>query len=135
MAIDPATIVWDDEPQVQPRAQPQAIDPSSIIWDDTPIVDLPTVQAERPDFRPEMAGEAVGCIHLGGNRCDAVGGEGPHRVAQHVDVVAKTEIEGRDLVGDHGSEPSDCSSRRSVPRITLPVAVSGKASAKRTSRG
>lgn len=50
MAIDPATIVWDDEPQVQPRAQPQAIDPSTIIWDDTPIVDLPAVQAERPDF-------------------------------------------------------------------------------------
>lgn len=52
MAIDPATIVWDDEPQVppQPAPQPQAIDLSTVVWDETPITDLPTVQAERPDF-------------------------------------------------------------------------------------
>ena len=34
MAIDPATIVWDDEPQTQPPKQAQAIDPSTIVWDD-----------------------------------------------------------------------------------------------------
>lgn len=34
MAIDPATIVWDDEPQAQQRQQVQAIDPSTIVWDD-----------------------------------------------------------------------------------------------------
>lgn len=36
MAIDPATIVWDDEPQQAPMQQPQAdsIDPSTIVWDD-----------------------------------------------------------------------------------------------------
>lgn len=38
MAIDPATIVWDDEPQQAPMQQPQAgsIDPSTIVWDDEP---------------------------------------------------------------------------------------------------
>jgi len=53
MEIDPATIVWDDEPQVQPpqpAPQPQSIDLSTVVWDETPITDLPTVQAERPDF-------------------------------------------------------------------------------------
>ncbi|HED4877394.1 TPA: hypothetical protein R4K21_003213 [Stenotrophomonas maltophilia] len=54
MAIDPATIIWDDAPQQpsRPMPQPQAggIDPSTIVWDDTPITDLPAVQAERPDF-------------------------------------------------------------------------------------
>jgi hypothetical protein len=47
MAIDPATIVWDDEPPVQPQ-RAQAIDPSTVVWDDTPITDFPTVNAERP---------------------------------------------------------------------------------------
>lgn len=54
MAIDPATIIWDDAPQPTSRSMPQpqagGIDPSTIVWDDTPITDLPTVQAERPDF-------------------------------------------------------------------------------------
>lgn len=38
MEIDPATIVWDDEPQQAPMQQPQAsaIDPSTIVWDDEP---------------------------------------------------------------------------------------------------
>lgn len=47
MAIDPATIVWDDEPQAQPK-HAQAVDLSTVVWDDTPITDLPAVQAERP---------------------------------------------------------------------------------------
>ena len=47
MAIDPATIVWDDEPQAQPK-RAQAVDLSTVVWDDTPITDLPAVQAERP---------------------------------------------------------------------------------------
>lgn len=36
MAIDPSTIVWDDEPQQAPmqQAQAPAIDPSTIVWDD-----------------------------------------------------------------------------------------------------
>lgn len=54
MAIDPSTIVWDDTPQQpgvsMPQPQAGAIDPSTILWDDAPITDLPTVQAERPDF-------------------------------------------------------------------------------------
>lgn len=49
MAIDPATIVWDDEPQVQPQ-RAQAIDPATVIWDEMPITDLPMVNAEPPDF-------------------------------------------------------------------------------------
>jgi hypothetical protein len=38
MAIDPATIVWDDEPQQAPMQQPQAaaIDPGTVVWDDEP---------------------------------------------------------------------------------------------------
>lgn len=49
MAIDPATIVWDDEPQAKPQ-RAQAIDPATVIWDDTPITDLPTVNAAPPDL-------------------------------------------------------------------------------------
>ncbi len=49
MAIDPATIVWDDEPQAQPP-RAQAVDLSTVVWDDTPITDLPAVNAEPPDF-------------------------------------------------------------------------------------
>jgi hypothetical protein len=54
MAIDPATIVWDDAPQQRdiPSAQTQSggIDPSTVIWDDAPITDLPQVNALPPDF-------------------------------------------------------------------------------------
>lgn len=54
MAIDPATILWDDAPQQPGRSMPPpqagSIDPSTVVWDDTPITDLPAVQAERPDF-------------------------------------------------------------------------------------
>lgn len=53
MAIDPATIVWDDEPQAQSRqaAGPaQAVDLSTVVWDDAPITDLPQVNALPPDF-------------------------------------------------------------------------------------
>ncbi len=49
MAIDPATIVWDDEPQDQPP-RAQGIDLSTVVWDDAPITDLPTVNAAPPDF-------------------------------------------------------------------------------------
>lgn len=49
MAIDPATIVWDDEPQARPQ-RAQAIDPATVIWDEMPITDLPMVNAEPPDF-------------------------------------------------------------------------------------
>jgi len=51
MAIDPSTIVWDDELPSQPMPRlGQAPDPASIVWDDMPITDLPTVQAAPPDF-------------------------------------------------------------------------------------
>lgn len=46
MAIDPNTIVWDEE-IATPKGQ---IDASTVVWDDTPITDLPAVQAQRPDF-------------------------------------------------------------------------------------
>ncbi len=49
MAIDPATIVWDDEPQAPPQ-RAQAVDLSTVVWDDTPITELPTVNAAPPDF-------------------------------------------------------------------------------------
>lgn len=55
MAIDPATIVWDDEPQAQPQ-RAQAIDPATVIWDDTPITDLPGVNAAPPDFSDVTSG-------------------------------------------------------------------------------
>jgi len=51
MAIDPSTIVWDDELPSQPSARLAVRpDPKTIVWDDVPITDLPTVQAAPPDF-------------------------------------------------------------------------------------
>lgn len=52
MAIDPATIIWDDAPKQggMPTTQAAGIDPSTVIWDDAPITDLPQVNALPPDF-------------------------------------------------------------------------------------
>ncbi len=50
MAIDPSTIVWDDEPQSQHGTPLPKIDPASVIWDDSPITDMPSVNALPPDF-------------------------------------------------------------------------------------
>lgn len=61
MAIDPATIVWDDAPQpaaaMPSMAQPpEQIDPATIQWDDTPVTDLPQVNALPPDPTEGMSG-------------------------------------------------------------------------------
>lgn len=54
MAIDPATIIWDDTPKQSgmpmPQGRPGRIDPATVVWDDTPITDLPQVSALPPDF-------------------------------------------------------------------------------------
>lgn len=60
MAIDPSTIVWDDEPQREAMPMPQApagrIDPATVVWDDAPITDLPQVNALPPDPTDDMSG-------------------------------------------------------------------------------
>lgn len=48
MAIDPASVVWDEEASSPPPSAPGGIDPSTIVWDETPITDMPEVRAELP---------------------------------------------------------------------------------------
>lgn len=45
MAIDPNSIVWEEETVQSPK-----IDASSVVWDSGPITDLPQVNALPPDF-------------------------------------------------------------------------------------
>ena len=67
------------------------------------LLDGDAVQAERPHLRPQLDRKAVGAVYLGGERCDLVLGEIAHRRAQHVDLGAEIEIEGRKPRVLHGS--------------------------------
>ena len=65
--------------------------------------DRDAMQAERAHLRPEMAGEFIRAVDLGGDRGDARIGEAAHAFAQHVDLLAKAEVEARDgHVAGHG---------------------------------
>ena len=50
-------------------------------------------QAEVAELAPEVGREHVLVVDLGGARRDLVGGEGAHRVAQHVDRLAEIEVQ------------------------------------------
>ena len=90
------------------------------------------MQAERAHLRPEVAGEFIRAVDLGGDRGDAGGGEGADAVAQRIDLLAEAVVE----AGDVGHQPGSFEYwRRRLPRMTLPVAVSGRLSAKITWRG
>ena len=49
-------------------------------------------QAERAEFRPQMRGELVRAVDVGGERRDPVLREAAHHVAQRLDVLAKREV-------------------------------------------
>ena len=51
------------------------------------------VQAERAELFPQVGGEEVVAVDVGGARRDLVGGELLHGVAQHVDRLAEAEGE------------------------------------------
>ena len=58
-------------------------------------------QAELAELRPQLARKFVGAIDLGGERRDLVLRKAAHRVAQHVDLVAESEIEAGYAVRNH----------------------------------
>ncbi len=96
------------------------------------------VQAERAHRGPKVAGELVGAVDLGGDGRDAVEAEGADRLAQRVDLLAERVVELGDGGGvrDHGVWASSAARlSRSARRMIFPVAVCGRLSAKRMSRG
>src|SRR5581483_5749021 len=58
-------------------------------------------KSQCPQLRPQIAREAIGAVDLGGTRRDLVLREIAHRVAQHFEVAAKTEIKSRQAVRQH----------------------------------
>src|SRR5512144_3016389 len=69
------------------------------------FLDRYAVQAERPHLRPKVARENIVAVDGVGAGRDAVLCEAVHRLAQHVDVGAKPEIEARPCVGNHAPPP------------------------------
>jgi hypothetical protein len=57
------------------------------------FLDRDAEEPKRAELRPQLAREGVGAIDLLGARCNLVLGEVAHRVAEHVDIAAKAEIE------------------------------------------
>ena len=59
-------------------------------------------QAHVAELAPQVGGEQVVDVDLGRARCDLLGHEGLHLVAQHVDGLAEGEVQGRVT---HGQAP------------------------------
>ena len=57
------------------------------------LLDGDAEQPERAELRPQFARKFVRAVDLLGKRRDLVGGEIPHRLAQHFDIAAEAEIE------------------------------------------
>src|SRR6202790_5042180 len=70
------------------------------------LLDGNSVQAERADFRPEVAGELIALVDFGGARRDLVAGEIMHGLADRVRGFAEIEIEHPMRVGNHGRAAS-----------------------------
>ena len=70
------------------------------------LLDGNPVQAERADLGPEVAGELVALVDVGGARRDLVGGELLHRFADGVRGFAEIEVEHPMRVGNHGPAAS-----------------------------
>src|SRR6516164_4548531 len=70
------------------------------------LLDRNAVQAERADLGPEIAGELVGLVDLGGTRGDLVARETVHRLADGIRSLAEIEIEDATSIGDHGGRAS-----------------------------
>ena len=70
------------------------------------LVDGHPEDAERAHLRPEVGGKVVRLVDGGGARCDLVGGEAHHAVADEVRLVTEAEVEAGELVG---MEPGDIS--------------------------
>src|SRR5262249_25452097 len=65
------------------------------------LLDGDAVQAERTHLRPQIAREGVALVDLIGARRNLVIGKAARGLAQHVDVLAKPEIEALPSIGDH----------------------------------
>ena len=57
------------------------------------LLDGDAEEPERAELRPQLARKLVGAVDLVGDRGDLVSGKVAHRLAQHFDVAAETEIE------------------------------------------
>ena len=69
------------------------------------LFDRDAVQAQSAHLGPQMDGEFVLGVDLGGQGGDTLGGEAGYRVAQGVYVGAKAEIEAGGIAQDHGAFP------------------------------
>jgi hypothetical protein len=70
------------------------------------LLDRNAVQAERADFRPQVAGELITLVDFLGTRRDLVAGKIVHRLAYRVCGFTEIEIEHRIRVGNHGRAAS-----------------------------
>src|SRR6195952_5952784 len=71
------------------------------------LLDRNAVQAERADFRPQVAGELIALVDFLGTRRDLVAGKIVHRLAYRVRGFTEIEIEHRIRVGNHGRAPPE----------------------------
>ena len=70
------------------------------------VLDGDPEQPHIPHFAPQILGEIVVAVDVRGTRRDLVRGETADRLAQHVGIVAKAEIERGIFVGNHVLLPS-----------------------------
>ena len=89
------------------------------------LVDGDAEQAEVAQLAPQVGRELVGAVDLGGARRDLVGGELPHRRAQHVDRLAVVEVEGGEVrhrpPRGQGSNPGRIGYASRLPCMTISV--------------
>src|ERR1700735_3527811 len=89
------------------------------------LLDRNPVQAQRADFRPQIARKLVALVDLGGARRDLVTGEIMHGLANRVRGFAEIEIEHPMRVGNHGQAGSGIIMRWSrAQAYSLPASLS-----------
>jgi hypothetical protein len=72
------------------------------------------VQAERPHFRPQIAGKKIVAVDCGGARRDLLLREGSRALADHLGALAEVELERAGGVGDHGGLRAGGCGRRTL---------------------
>src|SRR6267154_1413141 len=89
-------------------------EPASAIL----LLDGNAVQAERADFRPQVARKLVALVDFGSPRRDLVGGEILHGLAYGVGGFAEIEVEHSMRVGNHDGAASG-----QIVRLFWPTAL------------